>query len=612
MIGRRIILLPALAAVSILLAAWDARAADDRFLKGNYQINWDQNVDTTEAGTTETRKFKQLLELKYRGFLSPVVTNEVSFKFEQEINNNTPSLTRYLPALDLGFKGRYWEGKAGAKRTDESTDEVGKNPKITDSYFLEFLYVPPPTIPDLKSKFTIDKDFEEGVTDNFKKGVNLSSFYKLKDTFDAKWDYSWTGSENRIQPDGDTVDQKYSIQFGLRHLFTKKIRFNSEYKLEATKGATLKSDGTGNVEGTDKDDQTHTWKNSLNFRPFRDTSLDGSYDINLQQNLFNGEHTNTWTGRTGVSQRILKPLELHAEFQRTVTDMKHTKDDNTKTEDTWTLDGKLRLSKMFDLVVKYQRKQTSEEYFFNPGKDQNYRTVNKNIDWTGELTPFWKASFSFAETLTTVFNLVTRQETTSILEEKYTAKTTFDFKEITFAVEPTYEVTFKEDHTVTDPTKPASSEIRDFKVRIAKRIFATSNMEAKVDHTYGRKSDTFLANIQRTDSTNGNLAWKEPFPGWTFQFDLTRAASDTSGDDLEADITTSFGVKGDYKRENLSMGTSFKFDKKSLTDNAEIFDLKAGWAAPSWDVSATYTYRKTFSILPQEGYSISLTFKYNL
>ncbi len=160
--------------------------------------------------------------------------------------------------------------------------------------------------------------------------------------------------------------------------------------------------------------------------------------------------------------------------------------------------------------------------------------------------------------------------------------------------------------------KPESTDIRDFKTRIAYTVLSTRTIEAKFDHTYGRKTDSLLANIQRTDSTNANVAWKDPVPGWQLSFDAVRSATDTSGDDLAPDITSTFGVKADYKMDQLAFSTSYKYDKKSLSDDSENFDAKAGWTALKWDASLTYTYKKTFSVAINEGYTISLTFKYNL
>jgi predicted porin len=574
--------------------------ASATILSGTYQLNWDQTVDTTETGTTDVKKLKQSVELKYTGFLSPVVANSVSFKVEQEVNSDAPDVIRLLPILELGFKGRYWDAKAGSKRTYETSDEPGKNPKETDNHFLEVFYLAPKSVPDVKAKYTIDFDTESGTTDTRKDGVTLSSVYAPTGWLSAKGDYTRNVLKDRLKADSDTEDEKSTGTVGLRHAFSDKLKAETQYTTEVSRAATLKSDGTGAVDGSNKEDLTNTWKNTLGFRPFRDTSVDGSYDFDLKQNKVLGEHTLTTNIKAAASQKVGAPFDIRGDFSRAVTEMRHTADDNEKTEDTWTAEAKAKFSKQLDFSVKYQKKDTVEVHA-DPAKNTTSGSVNRNASWTGELTPFWSGSLSYDKTDTLVLDVKT------IVETKYSLKTKLDFKAINLTLEPTYDITIKE-----DLVKPESSDIRDFKTRLAYIVLSTRTIEAKFDHTYGRKTDSLLANIQRTDSTNANVAWKDPFPGWQLSFDAVRSATDTSGDDLAPDITSTFGVKADYKMDQLALSTSYKYDKKSLADDSENFDAKAGWTAPKWDVSLTYTYKKTFSEVINEGYTISLTFKYNL
>jgi len=584
----------------LALSGWSGTASAASIIGGNYELNWDQTVDKTETGTTDVKKLKQLVELKYAGFLSPVVANSISFKVEQEINSNAADVIRLLPTVELGFKGRYWDAKAGFKWTNENSDEPGKNPKDTINIFIEVFYLAPKSIPDLKAKYTIDFDSEEGTTDTRKDGITLSSVYNPTGWLSMKGDYTRNVLDDRLIADNDTEDEKSTGSVGLRHVFSDKVKAETQYTTEVSRGATLKSDGTGAVEGTTKEDLTNTWKNTLNFRPFRDTSLDGSYDFDLKQNKVIGEHTLTTNIKVAASQKILSPFDLRGDFSRAITEMRHTQDDNEKTEDTWTVEGKAIFSKLLDFSLKYQLKDTVEDHA-DPAKSTTSGSVNRGAIWNAEFTPFWKGSVSYDKTDTLALDVKT------IVETKYSIKSTFDFKAIYLTVDPTYDITLKD-----DLVKPENSDIRDFKTKIAYRVLSTRTVEAKFDHTYGRKTDSLAANIQRTDATNANLAWKDPVPGWQISFDATRSATDTSEDDLAPDITTTFGVKADYKMDRLSLSTNYKYDKKSLTDNAENFDAKAGWIAPNWDASLTYTFKKTFSDVINEGYTISFTFKYNL
>lgn len=581
-------------AVLLLVPAKPARGA---LITGNYEISWDQDVDKTATETTDVRKFKQVLEMKYKGFLSPVVENEATFKVEQEINSNAADTTRFLPTLDLGFKGKYWDAKAGVKQTHENSDEPGKNAKVTTNYFLEFFYLAPKSVPDLKAKYTLDTDEEEGVTDTAKQDITLSSVYKPNSWLDMKGDYSRSLSNDKLNVDTDVEDEKMSGTIGIRHFFSDKLKLSVEYDVEISRGATLLDAGGATNQ---KEDQTHTVKSTLGFRPFRDTNLDGSYDYDLKQNMVTGEHTHTQVAKVSADQKIGAPFDVKGEFLRNITEERHTDDDNVKTEDTITVDLKAKFSKQLDFSFKYQKKDTDEEHV-DPALDTTSGSRIRNATWTGELAPFWKASATYDRTDTIEKEILTTVDT------KYSLKSTFDFKAINLTLDPTYDITLKD-----DKIEGKSTETRDFKFKFAWKVFTTRTMEAKVDHTYGRKTDTDADNIQRTDNSNANLTWKEPFPGWIFGFDLTRSATDTSEDDLEPDITSTFGFKADYKFEMLTMSTSYKYDKKSATDDSETFDMKFGWTAPRWDATLTYSFNKTFSEEIDEGYSISLVFKYNL
>ena len=569
-------------------------------LAANYQLNWDQAVDRTDAGTTDVKKFKQAIEVKAKGYVSPVINNQLTLKIEQEINSDSADIVRLLPTLELGFRGNYWELKAGAKRTDENSDEPGKSARISDSYFVEASYLAPKRVPDVKVKFTLDADAEAGVTDTQKAGVTVSSAYNPNNWLNLKGDYERNTLDDRMKADSGTEDEKARGTFGLRHVLSDKVKVETSYVVEESRAATLKSDGTGAVDGTVKRDQTHTWKNLLGFRPFRDTSIDATYDFDLKQDMVLGEHNLTGNSKVTASQKIGAPIDLRAVFAQAVTEMRHTMDDNRKTENTWTAEIKTRFSKQVDISLKYEKKDTDEAHA-DPTKSTTSGSVIRNATWTGELAPFWKASASVDTTENIVLDVKTTADT------KYSLKTTFDFKAIALTLDPSYDITMLEDFTTGK-----STVTRDFKFKIAYSMVATRTVEAKFDHTYGRKTDTGAGNIQRTDTTNGNIVWKNPLPGWMIGVDLIRQATDTSGDDLPPDITSTFGFKADYKFRWLALGTTWKYDKKSIGDDATNIDAKAGWTAPKWDASLTYTWKKTYSTALSEGYAISLTFKYNL
>ncbi len=585
----------------VLALAGSCRAAG--LIAANYALNWDETIDKTNEGTKTQWIFKQTLDTKYRGFLKPAVENEITLKVEHEINTETEprQKIRVTPVITLGYKASYWS--AGAKRTIDDSNEPGKNPKTTDSYFVEFFFRPArATLPDIKGKYTIDEDFESGTTDTNKRAVLLSSDYKPNNWLELKGEYSRNTTDDRLKPDSDTEEEKYTAAIGVRHMVSSKIKVNSEFQTQETRGATLLSAGGATNA---KRDQVHTWKNTFGFRPFRDTAVDASYDWELKENFETAEHDYQKNAKATVSQKIAGVFDVKGDFSRVETEVRHTADDNEKTEDSWTFEFGTRLSKLFDVTLKYEGKDAQELHSADTTRNTTSGTRTWNGAWNGEMTQFWKASVSYQRTDTL------ERGATKTLETKYSLRSTLDFKPINLTLDPTYDITQRDDRLALPPL-PRETETRDVRFKIAWKALSTRSIEVKMDHTYGRKEDTAAQNVQRSDSSNLNVVWQQPFPNWNFGTDVTRSATDTSEDDLPPDVTTTYSFKADYKYEMLVIFGSYKYDRKSLADEVATVDFKCGWTAPRWDISFTYSFSKTYSVDLKESYKLGLAFKYNL
>jgi hypothetical protein len=585
-------------------AAWGAN------LVGlGYLLNWDYKVDRKESETTRTWNLKQELGVKYRGFLSPVIENELILKVEQDRDQSGKDIIRVNPTIALGYKSSYWA--AGVKRNVEESNEPDRNPKTTDSYFLELFVKPPrPTLPDLKAKYNLDQDYEKDTTDTSKHALVASTVYGPMDWLQIKVDYNLNYLYDNLNPDADTQDDKLTGLAGVRFALGNAVRFVSEYKAEESKGWT-KLDAGGRTNN--KKDTDQTWKNALSFRPFADSTIDGTYDYDLKQNKANGEDTITENLKVAAAQGA-GPFLLKGDFTRAVTDLKNTLagDDNRKTEDTWTAELIGKPNKFFVFSLKYQDKTTDEVHQVSSNSLSSGSKIYSG-SWTGDIAPFWLASATFDRTDTRGSS--GGKITVDTIDLKYNIRNTFEFKAINLILEPIYEVTSRDDKLKDgDPSQPGiqpeTSILRDFRFRLTYKLVPTSKIAGLLNHTYGRKTDSLLQNVQRTDDTSLNVVWKAPVNGWNLAFDVTRTATDTSGDDLPSDVNTSFVLKGDYRGELLAFATSYKYDMKTISDDSETFDAKVGWLTQRWDLTLTYTFTKTFSASLNEAYSLSLMFKY--
>ena len=575
-----------------MLSEGSARGAG--FFGGSYELNIDEVVDRTASGTTRAERAKNTLDLRYKGFLAPVIQNELSFKVEHFRDSTGPDTVKIFPAVFLGYKGSYWN--AGAKRTIEDSNEPGRSSSIIDTYFMEVFLVPPRRLPDFKGKYTLETNFQEGSTDMRKTAWNLSSNYRPYDFLDLKGDYARNLNDDRLRPDADTEEERISGTGSIRHFISEKIKLDVQYRVEKNTGATLLSGGGGKNQ---KEDETQTVKNLISLRPFRDTTIDTSFDGELKQNFVTGEHNVTGNFKVAGSQKIGVPYELKADAGRNVTETRHTADDNKKTEDAYTVDFRAKYSSMLDFSVKYLKKDIEESHPFDPTKNTTSGNEEWTASWVSQILPTLGASLSYDKNDTFTNGI------RSAVDTRYNMRVSLALKEIGVTLDPSYEIAFK-----NDLAAKRTSETRDFRVALTYKPIETRNVNSLISHTYARKEDSLAQNINRTDSTSGNITWRDPLPGWMVGFDVTRQATDTSNDDLPPDITTNFGVKASYKYRQLLFDTAFKYDRKNIGDDSESFDAKVAWVAPSWDASLTYAFKKTYSAAPNEGESIGFAFRY--
>jgi hypothetical protein len=621
-----------LALVVAIVAAMSAPAypaGGKGLISGSYTLNWTQEVQKKDV-SKDTRTFKQALETKYVGFLSPLIENEISLKLEYDKSGDTPSEIRLYPIITLTYKGAYWN--AGSKRS--IINDPSETQKVTDSHFVEMFYQPARfAMPDLKAKYLIDADSQAGVTDKFKQTITLSSAYQPVDWFNLKGQYNFTDDRERFKKDpndksGTPVvrEEKYNVTAGIRHFFSDKLKLNSEWKSEFTRNASYFDNGVAKLD-TVKEDQIHTMKNALAFRPFVDTAIDVNYDYDLKQTMVpkvepgqpaTEEHTLTYNAIVKVTQKIGTPVEVKGEYNRLKTDVRHNALPSINIDDAWTLEARGDFSKQILLNAKYTQHNILDD---NPGAPnvipKHTGSIARSASWTGELLPVWKPSVNYDRT-DTHDHTIARGQFVKTSETKYSLKGPIDLKQLAATIEPSYDINIKNDYTNVEPQLQEVISTRDFKLRLAKMLMQTRTMELKAEHTYGRKieyghRDGALNNVNRSDASTVNFAVKDVIPNLTGGVDITRTATDTSGDADAADVTENFAVKADYKYSALSWNALYKYDRSLRSDktNKWSFDWKATWTARDWDLSLTYNQTKTLSFLRDESYKVGVDFKYN-
>jgi hypothetical protein len=606
-----------------LLAVAFAAAAAAGFLsvpvpsaaEGVVQSTYTLTADGTQTWTgdtkTATQKYSHVLDLKYRGFLQPVVENEFTMKVEWNSGDDSTGYIKVTPDLTLKYKGSYWN--AGVKRGIEESTEPGKTAKYADKAFVEVILSPPRvTLPDLKAKYNVDKDYQKAQSDTVKHAFEVSTSVTPFEWLAIKGDWTRTLTYDRLKEDSDTEDERIAGSVGVRRLIGQNIRVQSEYRVEDSRSATLLTEGgTSNP----KRDQNHTWKNALVFRYVPDGTFEVNYDYELKERMLTPkDHDQKRTYKAVLDQKfkILGELGFKGEFDRVETETAHkVGGDTLKTEDSWIGEVKTRPSKFADLSFKTTWKRTVDEAFGASTAPASTTSFQRSVSWNCDLLPFWKPTVSVDRTDTRAWSVAQQREVPSVVTTVYTMNGPLTIAIPVIEIAPTYTVTFTDDKLAE--TKQ-NTVIRDFTAKATAALLKTRTWEGRMDHTYARKVDTKEENVVRTDTTNFSLTARDAVPGWNFEVTVGRNATDTSGDDLGVDLTEALTLKADLKRDPFKLAVTYKYDR-TLTEgkfDKYSLDMTTGWVSRDWDLSLTGNYKQTMSPVLDKGTTVNLTFTYKL
>ena len=135
---------------------------------------------------------------------------------------------------------------------------------------------------------------------------------------------------------------------------------------------------------------------------------------------------------------------------------------------------------------------------------------------------------------------------------------------------PTY--SFTQD---VDEIADTTDEEKSIDVDIGYEFSVNDRLVLALDHTYSRTqnwpSDAKMT-IERSDDTDLVLTWDEFLRGMGAELSLTRAASDTSGDDKGPEIDYTYSATSDWEiLSNASFGFEYNRDVKQESEDTQDF-----------------------------------------
>ena len=122
-------------------------------------------------------------------------------------------------------------------------------------------------------------------------------------------------------------------------------------------------------------------------------------------------------------------------------------------------------------------------------------------------------------------------------------------------------------------------------MEIGYEISVNDRLVLTLDHTYSRTqnwpSDASMS-IERSDDTDLVLTWDDFFRGMGVELSWTRAASDTSGDDKEAEIDYTYSVIYDWEILS-SYAFGFEYNRDTKQESEDTQDFTTTFSAEFYD-----------------------------
>ena len=545
---------------SLCLVLWSAVAHPTTWT-ADAVFTVERTTEVKEDGTTHENQFDQSYTLSYETNLLETLEFSLDFALDIEDTDAVPGYgTRdTTPSVEVNLVAQWWDLFASWEET-KTTNKDPAEGRIIESDW-EFEAVVEPEYEALPAfKYSIQGGNDD-VTD---KDVELVFEYTFLDKLDVFLGLS-RETTDEPEPDSDTDGRTIEAEINLSHEFSKAITFEADWSSDRDQALTLADDG----------------------------GILGREDI-LENNV-----------RALLEWDILEMLMLSIEKE--VEWDKDLEQDTLEVTDSWVGDVEFDhdLSEALHVNLAY----TDEREDARPVGPHTY-TITRDYTAELEFAPFeWLTiSPSFDRSAKTQWSKEADSETDETLDDTYEilfdyslwgeflvlevtrtwdlswekgAKTTeerswdvgLDFTPLyvpNLEIVPTY--SFTQD---VDEIADTTDEEKSIDVDIGYEFSVNDRLVLALDHTYSRTqnwpSDAKMT-IERSDDTDLVLTWDEFLRGMGAELSLTRAASDTSGDDKGPEIDYTYSATSDWEiLSNASFGFEYNRDVKQESEDTQDF-----------------------------------------
>ncbi len=571
---------------------------------------------TSDDEVTNAKSFAQKYQASFSSTLNYFysISSRLSADYSVSQETGNPVRETLTSAADMRISSDKLTLLGSFNGTKSSTEAIHDEPAITtysSSYLVE-ASGKPRNLPQFKLNASRNRSFEEEKNEKVTNKLNLDLKYKLAGVSSAfKYERE---KENEILPETFTSESatwEWTLNFGGQ--LSRLLDYQFDYSIN--ENLTQDSGVRGVFISENKD---YTQKLSTSFKSVIDLLPDLpvalGYDFIYDQDLLDSAYDDKVTQKISASTKkdILSWINLAAGFAVSNENIYNVEgmENTEKVQQLANASVRLAPSSWVDWTTRIDHENTTEFQALTGGDilDTRRLTVSNSMSVPMLVLSSLNLSHGYEEAYER--GLLTKKNNQYRLTYGYTPVT---YLRIDFNYGTGISHSYRIDRGFSERDTSTRDWTSGLKLALNQKFLDFIQFRAEYGFEYSFSEDLdYLSNLTEEASLNENallsLVVRNFIRGMTFNFDVSRKASDSLDDEESLIVDRSLSARLNWSLPPLEVALSYKFDDPGDGDNTLSFGSKVAWKEEFYEITGEYTYDKTFADLPNDSKSYSLKF----
>ena len=573
-------------------------------LATSIDLDYTYSQEDLGGDVNATTLFNQKYELKYETSLTSSYDflGAVRLTLQDAWHTSEASTSQVAPTLELSAKGSQAAAKIAYEEIINSTDVYHEKGDVTNySTSLAFdLEVTPALWPELRLKYQRRGDFQDYQKESIVNSLELSL---RKDIYGVRLEYNFkrADTDQTLPARQGSSETQWSGKATYKEILWGGTEFELAYEINET----YKDDNTRGVFTGDSQDYNQIlrmrFRNSLVIAPrlTLDLSWDYEYEKDFLDLDFDYKLKNKYV--LGLRWDAFDSLKFSGEARRETDLMVAVDGEDDERGVTDSIKGGFDLTSISWLQLSGTAELRSEGKIAagTGGSVDNLDEEKYELIARNHFVDFWDFTWDATSSTKRTDGWLTSRETR--------VKGDLKLLLLGLAVTPGYEVSRLNEWEKGSDLPINQQQVRDARIKFDYQMQLTDMFKASFSHEYGIKVDDKLDEVlnfervlQFNEDTRLNILVADIIRDLRLEGEIDRKASDTEDDPDPELIELSYSLKLDWKIQNLSISSAFKYNDKGNTFDDLSFNTKAGWSTDRLEVSGEYQFDKIIKRDPTE------------